>query len=256
MKIMAIGGGNNSNINKKGLKKVYEHGPIDREIITLSNKSKPNILFISHASSEEDEIPNYNKIVNTYGKMYDCDTKLLSIDMLVDSSSTKELVEWADVIYAGGGNTRKMMELWKKYSFDHLLRSHLDDKVFCGTSAGASCWFSYACSDYLKMESQNMSAPFAMVEGMHMVDLILNPHANDEERMIGLKELLKESSINGLSLSNNMAIEIVDEEYKLVSGNPSSNENVFAELNYWKDGKYYREPISEKGLVKQLVMHK
>ena len=64
MRIVAIGGGNNSNIKKNGLPQVYEQENIDREIISLSNKEKPNVLFISHASDKEMELGSYNKIVN------------------------------------------------------------------------------------------------------------------------------------------------------------------------------------------------
>ena len=47
MKIVAIGGGNNSNIKKNGLPQIYEHETIDKEIISLTNKKNPNVLFIS-----------------------------------------------------------------------------------------------------------------------------------------------------------------------------------------------------------------
>lgn len=84
MKIVAISGGNNSDIKKNGLPQVYEQETIDREIIALTNKSNPNVLYVSHASDEEDEYSSYNKIVSTYGKMYSCPVKLLSINMLKD----------------------------------------------------------------------------------------------------------------------------------------------------------------------------
>ena len=66
MRIVAIGGGNNSNIKKNGLPEIYEHEAIDKEIISISNKNKPNILFISHAQDAEFEAASYNKIVNTF----------------------------------------------------------------------------------------------------------------------------------------------------------------------------------------------
>lgn len=70
MKIVAIGGGNNSDIGKNGLPQIYEQETIDREIITLTNLNNPNVLFVSY-----EEMGNFNKIVNTYGKIFNCPIK-------------------------------------------------------------------------------------------------------------------------------------------------------------------------------------
>ena len=215
MRIVAIGGGNNSNIKKNGLPEIYEHEAIDKEIISISNKNKPNILFISHAQDAEFEAASYNKIVNTFGKMYSCPIKLLSIDMLKDKDSTIKLIEWADVIYVGGGNTKKMIELWKQNGFDKLLQNAcINEKVLCGISAGANCWFSHSCSDYLQMELNNPNAPYMPIYRLGLIDLVFNPHANYKGRLEGVRDILMTIKKNGLSLSNNMAIEIIDEKYK------------------------------------------
>ena len=70
MKIVAIGGGNNSNIKKNGLPEIYEHEAIDKEIISLTDKEYPHILFISHASDRKDQTLSYRKILNTYEKNF------------------------------------------------------------------------------------------------------------------------------------------------------------------------------------------
>lgn len=254
MKIVAISGGNNSDIKKNGLPQIYEQEEIDREIISLTNKNNPNVLFVSHASDEKFEIPGYNKIVSTYGKMYSCPVRLLSIDMLKDSLLTRSLVDWADIIYVGGGNTRKMIELWRQYNFDELLKTAcIEGKVLCGISAGANCWFSYSCSDYLQMDLNDPDAPYMILDGLCMVDLIFNPHANYKGRLEGIRDILKLNEKMGLSLSNNMAIEIVDEDYKLIEGISSGGEEKFAILGYWKDGNYYTEEVPKEGKVKQLI---
>lgn len=254
MKIVAIGGGNNSDIKKNGNPQIYEQELIDKEIILLTNKSNPNVLFVSHASDKEFEFASYNKIVNTYGFMYSCPVKLLSIDVLKNNYLTKWLVDWADIIYIGGGNTRKMIELWKQYNFDELLKTAcLQEKVLCGISAGANCWFSQSCSDYLQMESNNPNAPYVAVDGLCMIDLIFNPHANYKGRLEGMRDILKEYRKKGLSLSNNMAIEIVDDEYKLIKGISSDDEEIFATLGYWKNGEYYTQEVQQKGKIKQLT---
>ena len=54
-----------------------------------------------------------------------------------------ELVEWADIIYVGGGNTFYMMEVWRKYGLDRKLMEVYsnDTAILTGISAGAMCWF-------------------------------------------------------------------------------------------------------------------
>lgn len=257
MKIVAIAGGNNSNIKKDGTTQIYEHEFIDKEIIDLSEKENPNILFISHASSVGFEISSYNKIVNTYGKMYSCPTKLLSIEMIKNLELSKELINWSDVIYVGGGNTKSMIELWKKYGFDTILKdTALSDKVLCGISAGANCWFNYSCSDYLQIELNNPNAPFASVNGISLINLAFNPHANYEGRLEGMKSILKKINCNGISLSNNMAICFVDDEYKLLEGFSSTDEEKFAILSYYKDEKYHIENIEKQGKISSLTLRR
>ena len=48
-KIVAIGGGENGRTNSKGEALPYELAEIDEEIVMLSGKEKPNVLFLAHA---------------------------------------------------------------------------------------------------------------------------------------------------------------------------------------------------------------
>ena len=211
MKIVAIGGGNNSDIHKNGKPDIYEQKDIDMEIIRLTGKNRPKVLFIPHAS--DDELGSYRKICNTYSVMYHCSTKMMSKYWLRDMQMAKILLDWADIIYVGGGNTKEMLKLWKKSGFDKkLIEAAGKDKVLCGISAGAGCWFNYTCSDYLQMETGDINAPLMPVEGLGLVDLVFNPHANYFGRMEGIKNITGLVNMNGLSLSNNMAIEIIDDE--------------------------------------------
>lgn len=253
MRIVAIGGGNNSDIKKNGKPQIYEQEAIDREIINISNKSNPNVLFVSHASGMGYEYPSFDKINNTYGKMYNCPVKLLKRDHLYDKRTTSELINWADIIYVGAGNTNEMMEYWKYYDFDKVFsKDVIDEKVLCGISAGANCWFRYSISDYLQVEKCNPNAPFMPVEGLNMVSLVFSPHASYSGRFEGMRDILKTLPYNGLSLTDNMAIEIIDGNYKLIKGFSSEGKEIYAQLSYWNNDEYHTELLEEKGLVKRL----
>jgi dipeptidase E len=77
---------------------------IDREIIRLSHKKKPNLLFIPTVSSDSER---YWKHVQEYfGSFLKCKTDIL---FLLKEQPSKERsrrkVLWADIICVGGGNT-------------------------------------------------------------------------------------------------------------------------------------------------------
>ena len=257
MKIVAIGGGNNSNIRKNGEEDFYEHENIDKEIIKLTNKRNPNFLFISHASSSEFEFANFRKLESTYGKMYNCKVKILSIDMLNNFELYNKLIDWANIIYVGSGNIKKMMDIWQESGLDHrLILASKEDKVLCGTSAGGGCWFKYTCTDSLHMEEEDMKAQFMKVPGLGIVNLVFNPHASYHGRMKAIEDITKEVNLSGVSLTNNMAIEIVDDKYKLIKGISSSRLATEAILSYWQNGEYYIEPIEEDGLISELEKNK
>ena len=40
--------------------------------------------------------------------MYSCPTKLNDLE------TVEQLLAWSDIIYIGGGNTKEMLDLWKK----------------------------------------------------------------------------------------------------------------------------------------------
>src|ERR1700683_671103 len=128
--IVAIGGGQ---IRTRGT------APIDREIIRLTNKTRPKFLFIPTASSDSER---YWKHVQEYfGGFLKCKTDVLFL--IAEQISTKQIrrkIRWADIIYVGGGNTLQMLRVWRRVGVDKLLKSAYDKgTVLSGISAGAIC---------------------------------------------------------------------------------------------------------------------
>lgn len=188
--------------------------------------------------------------------MYSCPTKLLDRKTLNDLETVEQLLAWSDIIYIGGGNTKEMLDLWKKTGFDKQLTSIKDEKVLSGISAGGNCYFSYSISNYLQMELNDPNAPFKELAGLSLVDLVFNPHANCTGRLASMESVLKTLPQPGISISNNVAIEIIDDEYRLIKATPSESQEIIAILGYWKDDVYYTEEIPERGKVKQLPTKK
>ena len=69
-KIVAIGGGENGRLLENGHFTEYETEPIDKEIIRLTEKQKPNFLFIAHSQAQSMEIEEayYQTMKKIYGE--------------------------------------------------------------------------------------------------------------------------------------------------------------------------------------------
>ena len=132
--IIAIGGGFGRN---------PRHNKIEKYILNQSDISNPNILFIPTASAEND-----NYIVN----FYDCFSKLNCqpnhLNLFKRTPRLDGLINKADIIYVGGGNTKSMLGVWREWKLDILLKkAYLNGKILCGVSAGAICWFDNGITD-------------------------------------------------------------------------------------------------------------
>jgi peptidase E len=63
-----------------------------------------------------------------------------------------------DIIYAGGGNTRSMLAVWREWGLDTILRKAWEQGILlAGISAGGVCWFEEALSDYVPGEYNKLT---------------------------------------------------------------------------------------------------
>jgi dipeptidase E len=246
-KIVAIGGGLNGRKLDDGSFDPYETGPMDQEIIRLTGKDKPNFLFIAHTQSTQDGQDKYFVTMkNIYEGRYGCECRHLRSKDLYDSNKVSELIEWADIIYEGGGNTLDMIALWNETGFDKVLREAWENgKVMCGVSAGANCWFKECSSDSLQIK-YGKDQPLIGVDCIGLVDGLFVPHCDEPGRAENVKDLLLKSSEIGLSISNCCALEIIDDEYRLITSTPIAHEiKPYGLKTYWEDGEYIIETIDD-----------
>ena len=238
-KIVAMGGGENGRVKSDGTVYPYELEKQDREIIRLTGKEHPNFLFIGHSQLLENQEGYFNVMREPYEKRYGCSCKDLKGDKLLDKEYVQELVDWADIIYEGGGNTLDMIKLWKDSRFDKVLRKAWEDgKVMCGVSAGANCWFKECSSDSLKIKF-GMDQPLIGMECLGFVDGLFVPHCDEPGRRESVKELLKTSNQMGLLMSNCAALEIVDDQYRVITSDASYHGiEAYGLKTYWDNGEY------------------
>jgi dipeptidase E len=136
--IVAIGGGE---IRTRGT------AGIDREIIRLSNRQRPSILFVPTASSDSERY--WQRFREYFGGFLKCPTDVLFlIREMPTSEQIDRKISSADIVYVGGGNTLNMMRVWRRLGVDEILKAaYRKGAVLAGISAGAICWFESVHSD-------------------------------------------------------------------------------------------------------------
>lgn len=241
-KIVAIGGGE---IGRPGYP--VETALIDKEIIKLTSKKSPKLLLIPTASSDSKSY--YETVKKYFGKRLGCKTDVL---YLIKEKPSKKKIEnkilKADIVYGGGGNTLKMMKIWRKTGVDKILiKAYKKGIVMSGLSAGSICWFKYGNSDSRKFANPN--ADLIKVAGLGLINALNCPHYNIEAyRKADLKKMMKKTSGVAIAMDNCCAIEVVDDKYRIIASKKSAN----AYKVYWKANKYYEDIIKKEKELKPL----
>ena len=244
-KIVAIGGGENGRIDSNGIQKPYETKEIDEEIVRLAGKEHPHFLFLAHSQIPFGEIneKNYYEVIKKIYENLGCEVRWLKISELrEDINKAKIDVEWADIIYEGGGATELMINFWKETGFDEVLKNaYTSGKVMCGISAGAICWFNSGFTDDPKLNDVEINRIFAL----NLIDAYFTPHCQKEGKMDRVRNSLKYIDKIGISLSNCTAIEIIDNKYRIIKTIPKEEDFIpFAYKTYWENGEMFEEEIS------------
>ena len=210
--IVAIGGGE---IRTRGTL------AIDREIIRLSNKRRPKILFIPTASSDS---PRYCRRFSDYfGGFLACKTDTL---FLVNEQPSAQQIEnkilSSDIVYVGGGNTLLMMRIWRRLGVDKVLTTAYEAGiVLSGISAGAICWFDSGHSDSMSFYNPQ-DWNYINVKGLGLIHAIHCPHYNGMTRGVPrrreFRQMIGRVGRTGIALENNCAIEFIEGRfYKVVA---------------------------------------
>lgn len=238
-RIVAIGGGEIGRPKEDGIGYYpVETTPIDKEILRSTMNKRATLLFIPTASNDSQAY--FNLVKKHFSKI-----GFASVDVLylLDKSLTKARIRKAilsyDAIYVGGGNTLKMMMIWRKLGVDTMLKQALNRGiVLSGISAGSICWFSKGSSDSRRFTSD--STGLINVTGLGFIDAILCPHFDVEpHRRSDIKKKMMGSSKVAICLDNGVALEVVSNEYRIIKSKSTAK----AYKAYWKSSKYYLDEI-------------
>ncbi len=210
-KIVAIGGGEIREL---------ETVAIDKRIVELTGKTRPKALFIPTASSDASGyIDTFEKV---YGEHLGCQTRTLTlIQNPPPFDEMSALVLDSDLVYVGGGNTYKMMKLWRRLGLDAVLAEAASrGTVLSGLSAGAICWFKYGHSDSRSFSS-NPEWDYIRVRGLGFINAVYCPHYHVEKREVSFSQMIARRGGIGIACDNNAVIEIVGEHYRILTSAPN-----------------------------------
>ncbi|MDH4143872.1 MAG: peptidase E [Acidimicrobiia bacterium] len=210
---MAIGGGE---IGRPGLP--GDTTEIDAAIVRLADKPRPRLLFVGTATQDD---PGYFAIVQEhYGRRLGCEVSALGLygrgDRRDDASRQ---IHAADIVYVGGGNTLRMMNLWRRRGVDEILaRAALDGTIMAGISAGAICWATKGVSDSRSYTAGDDPWSFIAVRGLGLIDLLLCPHFEHRtSRSVLLTRMAVRAKRPGLGLPDCTALQVMGDQWRILS---------------------------------------
>ena len=253
-KIVAIGGGGNGRPYYDNIPSPYEIKKIDEEIVRLSGKNNPHVLFLAQAQPLDKQYLNFKVIEKNYGDL-GCIVRYLDNNDLLDKDKTKEYFDWSDIIFETGGDTMTMIDIWKKTGVDNLLYEAWNNgKVLSGVSAGANCWFKECSTDSIRIQKNDFTLPLTKCDCLGFINAFYTPHCDSEGREESTIELLKDSPLTGILISNCCALEIVDDKYRLITCDTSKQEidKAYGLKIYYKNGVLHRELLDDSDTYKDL----
>ncbi len=222
---------------------------IDQSIVQLVKRKKPKVLFIPTAS--EDNVDYCEAFRNQYEKRLGCSVQeLLPYRNRPSNRKIQTLISESDIIYVGGGNTLRMMKLWRQLGVDKCLdKARKRGAVLCGLSAGAICWFRQGNSDSRKFKDES-NKTLIKVTGLNYANVLMCPHYDVEKhRQPGLKAMMKTTQGAAVALDNCAAIHIQDDKYRIIA----SKKYKKAHLIYWKQGEYMKQTLIPSDNFKPLI---
>lgn len=226
---------------------------INAKLIELSGKRKPKFLFIPTAS---DDSPRYiKKIQDVFAQNLGCEVQHL---LLYSEDRPKKLfqekIEWADIIYVGGGNTLKMMNLWRRLGVDTALKkAYLAGKVLCGVSAGSICWFDYGVSDSRQFRNPERN-DYIRVSGLGFIPALNNPHHQSGNwdkghRTYGMKHILKRHGGFALAVPDMCALAFIGDEIQVLKDSKQAG----AYKTYFQGSQYVEDELFSGAAVEDVL---
>lgn len=230
MNIIVIGGGS---LRKK------QTLAIDRLIVNLSGRKHPRALFIPTASGDDEEY--CEAFDRVYGDLLGCRTDhLLLYRIPGDRTAAARKIAAADLIYVGGGNTLRMMKMWRRLGIHTMLiKAGRQGKVLAGSSAGAICWHEWGHSDS-RSYSGRKNWSYIKVRGLGLRPGLFCPHLDSEKRHASFKKMVAGENMTGIACDNFAAVHYGDSDTRCITSRRKARVHIYTSSNGRVTVKSYR----------------
>lgn len=160
-----------------------------RYVAELTQKQNPHILYLPTASGDnQDNIQFWESICKALG----LESHIMRV--WVDSwaeQTFEQMIEKADAIIIGGGNTLNMLGIWQAQGIDQLLIEAMQrGTIVAGGSAGSIAWFDSGISD-------SRPEGLSVVEGLGVLPFSNCPHYGDQAKRSLYHQMLEQGKIEG-----------------------------------------------------------
>ena len=183
--IIPIGGGE---ISLKSTLKIDEY------IVSLVTSETKKVLFIPTASGD---MVSYIERFKAHYESLGCEVDTLLLSQTQNDNLIRSKIFSSNIIYIGGGNTAKMMRIFKRNKVnEYLLKAYEKGIILTGLSAGAMAYFTNGYSD--SNRSTNPEASLCLVKCLNIIPYCFCPHYNEEERK-SFDEFVISKGFNGLA---------------------------------------------------------
>lgn len=213
---------------------------IDEEIIKLTKKKHPKILYIPAAGGDDIRYCEFFKKI--YECKFGCNVDVLFlVKETPTESEIEEKVFSSDIIYVEGGSVSRLMEYFERFNMGKILKKAYEKGiVLAGKSAGALCFgqFYFETENIIDFRIDGFN-DYIQVDCLKILDLIICPHYNLEGSSENLDTMIDAYNIVGIALDNDCAIEFASDSYRIISTNDSAN----AYKVYKNGAKIHKEPI-------------
>lgn len=204
------------------------------EMIALTGKENPNFLYVGYAM--DDPMGDYSWARGLFGDGYGCSVDILTNDDAANPEAAREKVEKADIVYVGGGDTRKLVATLKRSGIDAMLRSAAKrGAVMAGTSAGAIC--------FCESGESSVYGGFMRVDGIGCVNLLYCPHAlTDNGRFDKIPAEVESTPYMKCAAFDGATLEIANGQYRAIV---TARGNM-TELCSWENGEFRTVTVTDE----------
>ena len=191
---------------------------IDKYIVSLVNGETKKVLFIPTASGD---MPSYIEKFKDYYGALGCQVDTLLLSQTENDNLIRSKIFSSNIIYIGGGNTARMMRIFKRTHVNEYLKlAYEKGIILTGLSAGAMAYFTNGYSD--SNRSTNPEASLCLVKCLDLIPYCFCPHYNEEERKF-FDEFVNKKGFNGLALEDDVALVVIDDKIQGIIKSNSTN---------------------------------